>query len=186
MESDSIPSEAGTGLGAALLEEVALCWSVAGLTQRLGPLAHTQPPSSITGDRVEMDQLGLPLPGPGLPRCSATALPAHRRATTTGTRRAWARAPQLDRYLCPRPTPGRPSSSRRSLAAGFCTSPTTWGSSEPREDTLHSGLRLDPAGAAVSVLLAPPRAQHMYYGAMGSPAAGSGRSFHKTAPALRG
>lgn len=53
-----------------------------------------------------------------------------------------------------------------------------WGSGWRAPGPLHPWLGPEPAGPAMPGLLAPPSALHMYYGAMGSPAAaGAGRGF---------
>lgn len=56
------------------------------------------------------------------------------------------------------------------------------GPPEPPTGPMHSRLGPEPAGPAMPGLLAPPSALHMYYGAMGSPAAGGGRGGFQMQP----
>ncbi|XP_070248357.1 transcription factor SOX-17 [Myotis yumanensis] len=155
-----------------------------------------EPPAAALGPeggRGAMDGLGLPFPDQGFP-AGAPLLPPHMGGHYRDCQGLGA-AP-LDGY--PLPTPdtspldgvdpdpaffAAPLPGDCPAAAGpYSYAPASdyaghAGPPEPPGGPMHSRLGPEPAGPAMPGLLAPPSALHMYYGAMGSPAAGSGRGF---------
>uniref|UniRef100_A0A8C5L9E9 SRY (sex determining region Y)-box 17 n=1 Tax=Jaculus jaculus TaxID=51337 RepID=A0A8C5L9E9_JACJA len=158
-----------------------------------------EPPAAALGPeggRVAMDGLGLPFPDQGFPT-GPPLLPPHlgghyRDCQGLG-------APPLDGYPLPTPDTSpldgvepEPAFFAAPLP-GDCPAAGTYTYAqvsdyavpqEPSSGPLHHP-RLGPepaAGSAMSGLLAPPSALHMYYGAMGSPAAAAGRGFHVQPP----
>ncbi|KAK1332022.1 hypothetical protein QTO34_007701 [Cnephaeus nilssonii] len=142
------------------------------------------------GGRVAMDGLGLPFPDQGFP-AGAPLLPPHlgghyRDCQGLG-------APPLDGY--PLPTPDTSPLDGVDPDPAFFAAPLPGdcpaagpysyaqaadyaGAPDASGGPMHSRLGPEPAGGhALPGLLAPPSALHMYYGAMGSPAAGGGRGF---------
>ncbi|XP_037001229.1 transcription factor SOX-17 [Artibeus jamaicensis] len=141
------------------------------------------------GGRVALDGLGLPFPDQGFP-AGPPLLPPHlgghyRDCQGLG-------APPLDGY--PLPTPDTSPLDGVDPDPAFFAAPLPGdcpaagpysyaqasdypGPPEPPAVHAHSRLGPEPAGPAMPGLLAPPSALHMYYGAMGSPAAVGGRGF---------
>ncbi|XP_077022880.1 transcription factor SOX-17 [Tamandua tetradactyla] len=152
-----------------------------------------EPPAAALGPeggRAGLDGLGLPFPEPAFPP-GPPLLPPHlgghyRDCQGLG-------ASPLDGY--PLPTPDTspldgvdpdPAFFAAPLPAD-CPAPGAYpypqasdyaGPQEPTAGTLHHPrLGPDPAGPALSSLLAPPNPLHMYYGAVSSPAGVSARGF---------
>ncbi|XP_048215053.1 transcription factor SOX-17 [Perognathus longimembris pacificus] len=142
------------------------------------------------GGRVAMEGLGLPFPEQGFPAGPPMLAPHvgghYRDCQGLG-------APPLDGY--PLPTPDTSpldgvDPDPAFFAApmpGDCPAPATYSypqvsdyamPAEPPAGHMHPRLGPEPAGPSMPGLLAPPGALHMYYGAMGSAAAGGGRGFH--------
>ncbi|XP_054983723.1 transcription factor SOX-17 [Sorex araneus] len=136
--------------------------------------------------RVGLDGLGLPFPEPGYPAGppppppAPPLLPPH----LAGHYRD---CPGLDGY--PLPTPDTSPLDGVEPDAAFFGAPLPADYSyappldfagppePPGGAALHARLGADPAGGPVPGLLAPPGALHMYYGAVGAPAAGGPRAF---------
>ncbi|XP_057592218.1 transcription factor SOX-17 [Hippopotamus amphibius kiboko] len=153
-----------------------------------------EPPAAALGPeggRVAMDSLGLPFPEQGFP-AGPPLLPPHlgghyRDCQGLG-------APSLDGYPLPTPDTSPLDGVEPDPAffaaplPGDCPAAGPYGYAQaadyagppepPATGALHPRLGPEPAGPAMPGLLAPPSALHMYYGAMGSPAAaGGGRGF---------
>lgn len=130
-----------------------------------------------------MHILGLPLHGPGLPRGSDTAAPSHGRLLLRLPEPGRAPARPLPASHAGLEPPDGVEPDPTFIAplpedcpeAGSCTPPIT---QSPQSRPPHApGLALESAGPLMPGLLAPPRALHVCYSAMSSPAARGGRGF---------
>ncbi|KAL0599534.1 Transcription factor SOX-17 [Plecturocebus cupreus] len=142
------------------------------------------------GGRVAMDGLGLPFPEQGFPAGPPPLLPPHvgghyRDCQGLG-------ASPLDGYRLPTPDASpldgvdpdpaffaapMPADCPAAGAYSYAQASDYAGPPEPPAGPMHPRLGPEPAGPSMPGLLAPPSALHLYYGAMGSPAAGGGRGF---------
>uniref|UniRef100_A0A8C9PTK3 SRY-box transcription factor 17 n=1 Tax=Spermophilus dauricus TaxID=99837 RepID=A0A8C9PTK3_SPEDA len=140
------------------------------------------------GGRVAMDGLGLPFAEQGCP-AGPPLLPPHMGGHYRDCQGLG--APSLDGYPLPTPDTSPLDGVEPDPAffaaplPGDCPAAGTYSYAqvsdytvppEPPAGSMHSRLGPEPSGPAMPGLLAPPSALHMYYGAMGSPAAG-GRFF---------
>lgn len=139
------------------------------------------------GGRVALDGLGLPFPDQGFP-AGPPLLPPHMGGHYRDCQGLG--APPLDGYPLPTPDTSPLDGVEPDPAyfaaplPGDCPAvgPYSYAQASdyvgpPDAGSMHSRLGPEPAGPAMSGLLAPPSALNMYYGAMGSPAAGGGRGF---------
>nr|XP_005322972.1 transcription factor SOX-17 [Ictidomys tridecemlineatus] len=146
------------------------------------------------GGRVAMDGLGLPFAEQGFP-AGPPLLPPHMGGHYRDCQGLG--APSLDGYPLPTPDTSPLDGVEPDPAffaaplPGDCPAAGTYSYAqvsdytvppEPPAGPMHPRLGPEPSGPAMPGLLAPPSALHMYYGAMGSPAAGGARGFHLQPP----
>lgn len=143
--------------------------------------------------RVAMDGLGLPFPEQGFP-AGPPLLPPHMGGHYRDCQGLG--APPLDGYPLPTPDTSPLDGVEPDPAffaaplPGDCPAAGTYSYAQVSDYSVapeppgpvHSRLGPESAGPAMQGLLAPPSALHMYYGAMGSPSVGGGRSFQMQPP----
>lgn len=140
------------------------------------------------GSRVAMDGLGLPFPEPGF-AAGPPLLPPHMGAHYRDCQGLG--APALDGYPLPTPDTSPLDGVEQDPAffaaplPGECPGASAYAYAQVSDYTVPAEppagpMRVgpDPSGPAMPGILAPPSALHLYYGAMGSPAASAGRGFH--------
>ncbi|XP_040828640.1 transcription factor SOX-17 [Ochotona curzoniae] len=143
--------------------------------------------------RVAMDGLGLPFPEQGFP-AGPPLLPPHMGGHYRDCQGLG--APPLDGYPLPTPDTSPLDGVEPDPAffaaplPGDCPGAGTYSYAQVSDYAVaaeppapvHPRLGPESAGPAMPGLLAPPSALHMYYGGMGSPSVGGGRSFQMQPP----